>query len=136
MPDKSKALFEFSDRCCIFLGCLLNKLQEINAESQVSAFLYVQIFLNGTVAQLFNKFPTFISPNCSCPTDHTLGQMNPNHTLTPHFLKTPLILFSSQRRQPIGRSSPTGIPIKIWFCKLKSFSAKIILVPVGEIQCV
>lgn len=109
LPDKSKALFEFSDRCCIFSYCLLNKLYKMNVKSQFSAFLYVQIFRNGTVAQMLNKFLTFMGPNGSCPMVHTLGQMNPNHTLTPHFLKTALILSSSQRLEPTGRFSPTGI---------------------------
>jgi hypothetical protein len=90
----------------------------MNAKSQASAFLYVQIFRNGTLAQMLNKFPIFIGPNVSCPMVHTLGQMNPNHTLTPHFLKTALILSSSQRLELTGRFYPTGFPIKIWFCKL------------------
>jgi len=90
----------------------------MNAKSQVSAFLYVQIFRNGTVAQMLNKFPTFMGPNGSRPMVHTLRQVKPNHNLTPHFLKNALILSSSQRLEPTGRFSPIGIPINIWFCKL------------------
>lgn len=90
----------------------------MNAKSQISAFLYVQILRNGTVAQMLNKFPTIIDPNGSRPMVHTLRQMNPNHTLKPHILKIDLILSSTERLEPTGRFSPTGIPLKIWFCKL------------------